>query len=217
MDEPGLGSKSVCRCERVLPAGRLRLAIACGLILLAIPLGAAPLLESHDPFCAACHTQPEVDYFERSLAPAADLAATHAAAGIACIECHSGPGLAGRAESLTLGATDLAAYLSGNYAQPAVTTRPVGDVGCTKCHAQPGVATEPPAAAAALSPSHYHLAEYTTEWTFRESPIGGTCTACHPAHVVAGSPSPGFRPTLQVNASCEACHLVLSGWVPPSS
>ena len=198
---------------RLLLSSPFRLAAACGLLLLVVPAGTGAVLEEHDPFCAACHTQPEVEYLERSLAPASDLASTHAGAGTGCIDCHSGSGLTSRVGSLAQGASDLAAYLSGNYAQPSVTANPVGDEGCTKCHRQPSVGglTE-----AELSSSHYHFVEYTTEWTERQPPPSGACVACHSAHAQGTSASQGFRIAAQVNASCEACHEALSGWVPPA-
>jgi hypothetical protein len=192
-----------------------RFAVVGGLLLLALPAGAGAVLETQDPFCGACHTQPEFEYLERSLTSPSDLASAHAAAATGCIDCHSGPGVTGRLGSLAQGASDLAAYLAGGYAQPAVTTHPIGDRGCTKCHEQPRLVSDAGPQATTISHSHYHYPEYTAEWAKRQPAIGGSCTACHPAHVVAGSSSQGYRAPLHLNASCEACHLALSGWVPP--
>jgi hypothetical protein len=192
-----------------------RLAIACGLLVLVIPAGAGAVLEGHDSFCGACHTQPEVEYLERSSAPASDLASSHAEGGTGCIDCHSGGGLTGRVGSLVQGATDLAAYLSGDYARPSVTAHPVGDEGCTKCHGQPSARPDISSPAAGISSSHYHFSEYTTEWDAQQPQASGICVVCHAAHAQGMSTSQGYRIAAQVNASCEACHRALSGWVPP--
>ncbi|MEE9216978.1 MAG: hypothetical protein V3U32_06025, partial [Anaerolineales bacterium] len=116
---------------------RIRWALFGFLLVLLLPMvaiGTAAALEGHDPFCSACHTEPEVEYVSRSLSNPTDLASVHAAVELRCIDCHSGEGLFGRSVSLRQGASDLTAYLSGSYAQPAITTNPVGEVGCTKCH-----------------------------------------------------------------------------------
>src|SRR5438046_942389 len=92
-------------------------------------------LENHDDFCASCHTQPEAAFVARSSqAPSTELASAHASKGVHCIDCHSGPPPLGRILGLAQGAQDYAAYLSGQYAKPAVTTHALPDVNCTHCH-----------------------------------------------------------------------------------
>jgi len=121
-------------------AMRLRWVLAGFLLVLLLPfiaIGTATALEGYDPFCSACHTEPEVEYVSRSLSNPTDLASVHTPAEVRCIDCYSGEGLFGRSVSLQQGASDLAAYVSGTYAQPAITTNPVGEVGCTKCHNPP--------------------------------------------------------------------------------
>ena len=90
--------------------------------------------ENQDAFCASCHTEPEVTYYDQSQAsPPATLAAFHAqnAEGgsppARCIDCHSGGGPFGRVEGLKQGAQDTFSYWSGNYHDPAITTNPLGD------------------------------------------------------------------------------------------
>src|SRR5574337_973368 len=96
----------------------------------------AAQLEDHDAFCASCHTQGESTYYQRTQAAApVDMASAHAAKNVGCIQCHSGPGLTGRVGAMMVGASDLAAFVSGHYRNPAVTTVPLGDANCAKCHA----------------------------------------------------------------------------------
>lgn len=174
-------------------------------------VGSATALENRDAFCASCHTQPEVEYFERTLASPSDLASAHA---VRCIDCHSGAGPFGRAVSLRQGASDLAAYLSGAYNQPAETTNPVGDPGCVKCHNQPSAVADLSAPVEAISSSHYHFAEYTAEWLARRPHPRGSCGVCHASHATEALPGQGYTVNAATQQSCEACHAALSGWVP---
>src|SRR6202022_202366 len=92
-------------------------------------------LENHNDFCASCHTQPEVDYYTRTIQQqATDLASAHTVKQVHCIDCHSGPPPAGRAAGPTQGAKDSVAYLSGRYHKPAVTAHPLPDANCVQCH-----------------------------------------------------------------------------------
>lgn len=184
------------------------------LLLPAAVVGTATTLENRDPFCASCHTQPEEEYFERSLEPPSDLASAHAPAGVRCIDCHSGAGPLGRTASLGQGASDLAAYLSGEFAQPAVTTQPVGDPGCVKCHAQPSALIDRSAPVEDISSSHYHFVEYTREWLEREPDPRGSCAVCHLGHAPEALPGQGYSVSGATQQSCEACHAALSGWLP---
>ena len=111
-----------------------------GLAGLAVVLAAggftfAASQESHDSFCASCHTQPETIFFERSTsANAVDLASFHTAKETRCIDCHSGPGLFGRMQAELLGARNAAAFYTHTAVQPAKLTYPIQDANCLKCH-----------------------------------------------------------------------------------
>lgn len=192
--------------------------MAVGLALLVVlpvsVLGGAVAIEGHDPFCASCHTEPEVEYFKRSLAEPSDLASAHAHDSIPCIGCHSGEGLFGRTVSLRQGASDLSAYVSGDYAQPAVTTHPVGESGCTKCHDTPSSSGLYARTDGGVTSSHYHFHEYAAEWLAREPDPRGTCNVCHQAHSVGRLAGQQFAINADVQAACETCHAALSGWIP---
>jgi hypothetical protein len=194
--------------------------IALGLILILllpmVALGTAAALEGHDPFCSACHTEPEVEYVARSLSNPVDLASAHSPEEVRCVDCHSGAGLFGRSVSLRQGAADLAAYLSGSHAQPAITTNPVGEVGCTKCHDAPSSLGVYARTEGGVTSSHYHFQEYTSEWLSRGPDARGSCGICHRAHTLDTLANQGFVIDAELNSACEACHTALSDWVPPA-
>ncbi len=197
-------------------AGFLLIMLPTALVLLAVlTTGAALELENRDAFCASCHTEPEATFYQRTLEAPSDLASAHSAVGVRCIDCHSGEGLAGRIDALLQGASDLGAYLSGSYTQPAVTTNPVGEIGCTQCHAPPS-RDDPPDEDALLpiSASHYHLVEYADAWMAMLDDAVGTCARCHVAHTENTLEALLWRPMPVVNAACSACHQVLSGQTP---
>ena len=190
-----------------------------GAVVLLLPLvvvGTAVALESHDPFCAACHTEPESEYVVRSLSAPSDLASSHTVAEVRCIDCHSGEEPFGRSVSLQQGAADLAAYLSGSYTQPAVTTNPVGEVGCTKCHDAPSSLGVYAVTEGGVTSSHYHFYEYAAEWLAREPDARGTCGMCHRSHALDTLADQGFVIDHELKAVCDACHAALSGWTPPT-
>lgn len=177
---------------------------------------AASGLESHDPFCASCHTRPESEYFARSIAVPTDLASSHAKASnpTRCIDCHSGPGIEGRLLSFSQGAKDLMAYVLGEYDQPAQSQNPLGDLGCTKCHPHGHGDGSIPLNGSLLSKSHYHREDYLSEWRGRDPDPRGTCSVCHVAHIQSPMHDPMAIVQVVVNAACEDCHSALSGWVP---
>ena len=191
------------------------LGVAALLLPLAV-VGTATALEGHDPFCAACHTEPESEYVLRSLAAPTDLASSHTPADVRCIDCHSGAGPFGRSVSLQQGFADLTAYLSGTYTQPAVTTNPVGEVGCTKCHDAPSSLGVYAVTDGGVTSSHYHFFEYTSEWLAREPDARGSCGICHRSHALDTLANQGFVIDDELNAACEACHAALSDWIPPT-
>jgi nitrate/TMAO reductase-like tetraheme cytochrome c subunit len=128
----------------------LRLAGAAAGAALLLTL-AAVLTVSHyeesDPFCASCHTVPEVTYFDRaqeakaSMSVYADLSSAHYGAdnGFRCIDCHRGnEGVFHRITALSLGARDTVIWLAGR-ADPAIEKTelvvPFLLTGaCVKCH-----------------------------------------------------------------------------------
>src|SRR5688572_11712816 len=98
------------------------------LLVAVIPALAVSRLEEDDQFCIACHTLPEVTYYDRgqrALAgeePYLDLSSAHyglvarvpAEAPFRCIDCHRGDdGLAHRATALVLGARDGLIFITG--------------------------------------------------------------------------------------------------------
>ncbi len=91
--------------------------------------------ETHDPFCASCHTQPESTFFQRTTgSQPVDLASFHTEKTTRCIDCHSGPGLFGRMGAELLGARNALAWYTHTAAQPAKLTVPISDANCLKCH-----------------------------------------------------------------------------------
>ncbi|MBI1802129.1 MAG: hypothetical protein HYR71_10940 [Chloroflexi bacterium] len=154
-------------------------------------------LEERNDFCASCHTQPEGDYYRRTLKPVpADLASLHTAKTVRCIDCHSGPPPLGRKDGLIQGAQDTLAYFSGAYRQPAVTTHPLPDTNCTRCHA-----------AVFQSKSlnnHYHY--YLPGWQSQQPNQASPCIACHSSHSTAEGHIVRFAPDTRINRVCAACH-----------
>ncbi len=185
--------------------------IVMGALVLALSMGAiayAIRLEEHDDFCASCHTQPEVEYYQRSLQVATDLASYHRPENTHCIDCHSGAGPVGRAVGLSQGVDDLVAWYMRNYAQPARTTRPVSDGACLKCHAQVTQRALDRLDTQVLGmgpPGHFHY--LLADWR-RSDPQASPCVACHPAHQMEGV-GLKFISFQQARAVCEACHRAM--------
>ena len=115
--------------------GWTRVAVFSGLIGAVVALVAATggtayaiQLENNDSFCASCHTQPESQFYQQSLAAQpATLAAFHTQKQVRCIDCHSGGQPFGRLSGVAQGTQDLLAYYSKNYHSPAVTLNKLGD------------------------------------------------------------------------------------------
>jgi predicted CXXCH cytochrome family protein len=137
-------------------------ALLGAVFILAVGVAAAgTVLEDNDNFCIACHTTPEVTYYDRAQQAlkakaqstdikqlsadnvAVDLASQHAIVTdtLHCIACHGGNrNLADRAESLTLGLKDTLKYLVGQANQTIEKTT-TGDPelinrACVRCHAE---------------------------------------------------------------------------------
>lgn len=187
----------------------------CVGLLAALAVVGAVGLENNDAFCASCHTEPEANFYRRTLTEPSDLASAHSNTGIRCIDCHSGEGVAGRLGALQQGASDLVAYLGGGYEQPAVTHHPVGEIGCVKCHTPPSRDNSVIGDLNHIhSQSHYHLVEYAAAWQAASPNPAGTCVACHVAHSEGTIESLLWRPMRIVSAMCDTCHIALSGQMP---
>jgi predicted CXXCH cytochrome family protein len=155
--------------------------------------------EEHDPFCASCHTQPESTFYQRSIATApVDLASSHTGQKVRCIDCHSGAGTGGRMAAEMMGARNAYLYFTGQAAQPAPLTQPIGDENCLKCHDQ--VTTQQ------TQNNHFHV--FLARWQAAD-PNAGTCVSCHGGHSTDGSADLQFLNQQQTELVCNACHQVL--------
>ncbi len=175
-----------------------------------VAVGAAPAaglayaahVEDNDAFCASCHTQPETQYYQRSIVKPIDLASAHAAKSIECIQCHSGRGAIGRVSAIaTVAIPDLIAYKSGQYRRPAVVTLPIGDDHCLKCHAGIGSRQD--------FNNHFHV--FLADWRARAPQDAATCVECHQTHVTGGLVDASFLTESTTLAVCQRCHAVLRG------
>ena len=192
-----------------------------GLILLSIVSVAGAIhLENRDSFCASCHTQSETTYYQHTQAETpSDLASAHAMyeSAVRCIDCHSGEGAQGRIAALQQGASDLFAYLVGDYHNPAQSENPLGDEPCLKCHTAPSrdnPIEHEDDPRLIYSASHYHWVEYTTAWLEAEPNPAGVCGVCHASHSEGTIAALGFRYMPAVNAACDDCHTALAGTIP---
>jgi predicted CXXCH cytochrome family protein len=166
---------------------------------LAIPLGAMQL-ENHDSFCASCHTEGELAFFNRSLVSAenaTDLASYHAAKQASrCIDCHTGPGLTGRYIGLMAGSTDLISFFSGHYPQPALLEEPYPDANCLKCHAD--LATKKD------FKNHFHV--FLSQWQALDPKNAGNCVDCHASHDTTNDVNLMFLNKTKTEQVCQKCH-----------
>lgn len=180
------------------------LAVVGGIVVVAVmlsggALAAATQMENHDAFCASCHTQPETQYYQRSVDAPVDLASAHAAKHVDCIQCHSGPGTTGRLLAISsVAAPDLVHYLAKTYHDPAVVTVPIGDDHCLKCHGD-------------ISDNrnfnnHFHA--FLPQWQQLAPDSAATCVDCHQAHVTGGRTDIAFLDEATTSTVCERCHAV---------
>ncbi len=216
MTEKPSSQKSWMRKLVLLLAGGMIL----GIVLATSGFVYAASKESHDPFCASCHTQPESTYFERSVAAeAVDLAAYHTHESTRCIDCHSGPGVFGRMRAELMGARNALAWFTHTAVQPAPLTVPIRDENCLKCHqdvTQRGYT--PKKTITILSEgrrgeeeeeaglNHWH--ELLARWQAYRSDAA-TCTSCHSGHLTDGTAETGFENAETTRAVCDACHRVM--------
>jgi predicted CXXCH cytochrome family protein len=185
----------------------LGLALVAGLVLAGLAVA-----EGQDERCASCHLPPEATFVARRFAtPPTDLAAGHGQApdsALRCVDCHGGPGPAGRLRSLAMGARDLAVFVAGDYTVlgaeylPAASWHfPVGDATCRACHGE--------AVDAAGFENHFHN-------RLADSPRPETvaCARCHPAHR-GGDPADGYLREAELAPVCTDCHEDLGGPTDP--
>ena len=196
-----------------------KIVIGLGIILVALVVlaiggaGVSLLLENQDSFCASCHTQPEVKYYQQSQqATVTTLAAFHTQKQTGCIQCHSGGGPLGRAQGLQQGIDDLVLYMSGNYKQPAITSNPLGDDSCLKCHAailtrgrgSPPSPIQDPVRARGNRANDGHYHQFLQRWQAAD-PRAAHCVNCHTSHT-DGPANVGFMTAAPVQQICDGCH-----------
>jgi len=181
------------RRVQVTAGGLIAAFIVFGLL---IPLSAMQF-ENHDSFCASCHTEGELTFYNRSLVAApTDLASFHAAKKAArCVDCHTGPGILGRYGGLMAGSTDLISYFSGHYPQPAALEGPMPDGNCTKCHAD--VLTK--------SGFNNHFHAFLPQWQALD-PTAAHCADCHASHDTTNDAGSVFLDQNKTVNICQKCH-----------
>lgn len=187
-----------------------------GVLLTGVSFAFAATQESHDPFCASCHTQPESTFFQRSTAAqAVDLASYHTGQKTRCIDCHSGQGVSGRLSAEMMGANNALKWFSGTATQPAPLKVPIRDDHCLKCHAE--IASERCTAKAhfTLPPEfgggeeeeartgHWHV--FLSRWQSIDRNADG-CVDCHPGHSTDGAAQHGFLNANTMARVCNDCH-----------
>ena len=194
-------------------------AVVAVVVLTAGGFAFAASQESHDPFCASCHTQPESTFVLRSTsAPVVDLAAYHTTQSTLCIDCHSGQGILGRMQAELLGARNAFKWFTGTAVQPAVVIYPIGDQNCLKCHqtlTQRGFTPKEPltipgavAGARQREGRNNHWHEFLTRWQAADA-NAGTCITCHSGHATDVNAQNGFMNNQNVQAACDACHRAI--------
>ena len=200
--KPGAPSKTKPRRKRLLTVltvcGAL---LVLGIVLAGSGFAFAATQESHDTFCASCHTQPEFTFFQReTAAQPSDLASAHTAKQTRCIDCHSGAGVAGRAAGMRVGAGDLFAWVTGHATQPAPLTHPIPDGNCLKCHQDIPKTQD--------FNRHFHA--FLSRWQAQD-PNAATCVSCHTTHTTDGEESLTYLQRDRTVQVCQQCHNNLGG------
>ena len=155
--------------------------------------------ETHDSFCASCHTQPESTFYQRSVdAQPVDLASAHKPKNTRCIDCHSGVGVVGRIQAELLGAHNALAYYTHTAVQPAKLTRAISDASCLKCHEN--VLTD--------NSFNNHFHAFLPRWQAVD-PNAATCISCHGGHTTDGSAQLMYLNNSTAGKECNSCHQVL--------
>ena len=214
-------SSDITQNKKKFPIIPALIVVCVGFILVAgggFAFGASQ--ESHDTFCASCHTMPETTFVQNTTAAQpVDLASYHTPQNTLCIDCHSGQGVGGRVQAELMGAVNAAKWFTGTAIQPAVLLYPIGDQNCLKCHQNVVVRGFSPREAITVpagtnggrgndtgKQNHYH--ENLIRWQ-AASPTAGTCTSCHSGHTANASLQNGFMNAQDVQFTCTACHNVL--------
>jgi hypothetical protein len=181
-------------------------AVAIGIVLvLAIGFVGMMRMEETDTFCASCHTQPESTYVERVKKDAVDAASKHMIESQThCIDCHSGPGLVGRAGAILLGARNAVMYVTKTMKQPAELTVPIADGNCVKCHQDILESKNYKG-----NDNHYHY--FMQRWQQVKPDQAGRCVDCHNGHILNGDASLGFISKDTTEKTCNKCHNTLGG------
>jgi hypothetical protein len=195
--------------------------LVLGVFLAASGFTFAATQETHDAFCASCHTQPESTFYQRSTgAQPVDLASLHKFQKGRCIDCHSGEGLSGRVSAELMGANNAFKWYTGTAIQPAVQIYPIGDQNCLKCHqdvTQPNFTPKEQITVPGRGGfegggregrnNHWHT--LLARWQSTSPTTAGTCISCHSGHNTGGTAQTGYMNSTIVQAQCEACHQVL--------
>ena len=156
-------------------------------------------LENHNSFCASCHTEGEQTFYNQSLAASAvDLASFHEIKDASrCVDCHTGPGVMGRFWGLIAGSSDLVAFSSGHYPQPAVQEDPIPDQNCLKCHATIAQKQD--------MNNHFHV--FLSKWQ-QSDPNAALCVGCHNGHNIKGDSKIVFLNAEDTTIICKKCHAI---------
>jgi predicted CXXCH cytochrome family protein len=200
--------------------GKLLTALFGAVILLGVGgFSAGTLAEEHDDFCTACHTKPEVTYYDRTQQAlrakvgAADLkalAAQDVAIDLAsqhyivtetttCIACHGGNrGLGDRVESLALGLKDTVVQLTAQ-ADPTIEKASTGDPAlinraCVSCHVDTLVK--------ASFDNHFHV-KLPQTWALIQSGVQPIVPAESPNALTDLRTKPEL---LETTVTCLSCH-----------
>jgi nitrate/TMAO reductase-like tetraheme cytochrome c subunit len=209
-------SKGVKRVSVVLVLAAI---FAAGVLFSAGGFAFAATQESHDSFCASCHTQPESTFYERSTGQPVDLASFHTPQQARCIDCHSGHGVSGRITAELLGAGNALKWYTGTAVQPAPLTKPIADENCLKCHQDVTARGFAPKEDITISGVRFrreageeggtgHWHQLLARWQSKDT-RAATCVSCHGGHQSGQSAQAGFMDASRVVAQCSACHEVL--------
>jgi hypothetical protein len=133
--------------------------------------------------CAWCHViEPEAKSYETT---------AHHAAGVACQDCHTKPGVFNYFIRNIAGVTHIIENITGNYYKPVTTF--VGTENCVQCH--PKEEIERDIVVGNIRVNHTGLREQ-----------GYQCVTCHVA-IAHGDAIPiGARPKTSTMATCWQCH-----------
>lgn len=172
-------------------------ALGLGALLAVSGFAFAATRESHDAFCASCHTEPESTYYQRSLEAPVDLASFHTGKQARCIDCHSGENVTGRIQAELLGAHNALAYLTHSGVSPAKLTRPIGDTNCLKCHTD--IAKDQD------FNNHFHI--FLSRWQQLDTKAA-KCVSCHSSHTTDGQAEIGFLNEARTQVVCDDCHRI---------